>query len=126
MAAALAARHEELLELRQDSKARRVWLDETGRAPFMSCPACRQSTRPPICTWCDHELPAAVYEDVARPGLSGVRLQGHRVYSLARGVFRLDVVEQLRLIVHLLRWVLLGAVVGAVDCRPPGDRNEGP
>ncbi|MDP1793972.1 MAG: chloride channel protein, partial [Acidimicrobiales bacterium] len=172
MTARLAARHEELLELRHDSRARRAWLEETRQAPFMSCPACGQwgryglcewcdfdatddvavaavrahraasasrstkaprpgdaeatvdrlvhcsacgqLTRPPICSWCDHELPAAVYEDSARPAVTGVRLHGHRAYSVVRGVLRLDAVEQLRLIAHLVRWVLLGAVVGVL------------
>lgn len=172
MTARLAERHEELLELRHDSRARRAWLEETRQAPFMSCPACGQwgryglcewcdfdatddvavaavrahraasasrspkaprpgdaeatadrlvhcsacgqLTRPPICSWCDHELPASVYEDSARPAVTGVRLHGHRAYSVVRGVLRLDAVEQLRLIAHLVRWVLLGAVVGVL------------
>ena len=172
MTATLAARHEDLLELRHDSKARRSWLDETGQAPFMSCPACgqwgryglcewcdfdatddvavaavrahggasasrstkaprsgavppetdrfvlcsacSQLTRPPICSWCDHELPATADEDSIGPAVSGVRLHGHRAYSIFRGVLRFDAVEQMRLIAHLVRWVLLGSVVGVL------------
>lgn len=168
MVAVLAARHEELLEYRHDSTARKAWLAQTGEHPFMSCPACGQwgryglcewcdfdatdevaisavhahrnatrlprngtpdaadaerlvhcfacgqLTRPPICTWCDHELPATLYEDVPIPPVAGVRLHGRKAYALARGLVRLDFVEQVRLIAHLFRWILLGAVVGVL------------
>ncbi|MEO5722737.1 MAG: chloride channel protein, partial [Ilumatobacteraceae bacterium] len=165
MVTALAVRHEELLEYRHDSNARRAWLQRNGEHPFMSCPACGQwgryglcewcdfdatdyvavaavhahrnarvarddipdsdgraplvhcracgqLTRPPICTWCDHELPATIYEDA--PALTGLQLQRSKAYALARGMVRLDVVEQLRLIAYLLRWIALGAAVGVL------------
>jgi H+/Cl- antiporter ClcA len=35
-------------------------------------------------------------------------------YSAARNLLRLDVAEQARLVVHLVRWIVLGAVVGGL------------
>lgn len=164
MVADLAARHERLLELRQDSAARRTWLKESGAHPFMQCPACghwgryglcewcdfdatdegaveavhthrtatpgrsgdessdkivccpacSQLTQAPICTWCDHELPAVLYEDGSAFALTGLRMHRHRAYSLVRGLVRLDGIEQVRVVAHLVRWVVLGAVVGVL------------
>lgn len=55
MVADLSKRHERLLELRQDSTARKAWLIETGAHPFMSCPACgqwgRESDAEPVWRW---------------------------------------------------------------------------
>ena len=81
---------------------------------LVHCPSCGQLTRPPICTWCDHEMPATLFEDVELRTLSGVRLHGRKAYTLARGLVRLDFVEQGRLVAHLLRWIVLGAVVGVL------------
>lgn len=44
----------------------------------------------------------------------GIRLLARRAYGALRDLIRLDVTEQLRLIVHLLRWTALGAIVGVL------------
>lgn len=99
---------------RKASRDQRDRADETIGQHLVHCPSCGQSTRPPICTWCDHELPATLYEEGAPPTVRSTRLRGRQAYTVARGLLRLDLVEQGRLIAHLLRWIVLGAVVGVL------------
>lgn len=61
-AAELTERRAGLLALRSDGAARRRWLAESGREPFMSCPACGQWGRFGLCEHCNFDAtdPVAV------------------------------------------------------------------
>ena len=48
------------------------------------------------------------------PGPAGGSPIHHRTYATVRALVRLDLAEQARLLVHLVRWILLGAVVGVL------------
>jgi len=84
----------------------------------MTCPACHQWSTAPVCDWCEFdtsEIEAAnhLVEDqlVARRPWA---VRRHRAYSALRGLLRVDAAEQARLLGHLLRWIVLGAVVGVL------------
>jgi len=79
-----------------------------GATSFVTCPRCDQWTALPRCQWCDLAL-----QGVAAPE-ADVDHRGRRVYSSARGLLRLDLMEQARLLWHLVRWIVLGGVVGVL------------
>lgn len=90
-------------------------IQQPSRAPRV-CGTCGQWSRPPECTWCGAELGAlpdleaaddAGLHSPARPGVG-------RSYSALRGLLRVDPREQLEALVHLVRWTVVGAVVGVV------------
>jgi H+/Cl- antiporter ClcA len=84
----------------------------------MTCPACRQWSVAPVCEWCafDASDTEALQHLAEADRFVGRRwaVRRHRMYSALRGLFRLDPREQVRLMAHLLRWVVLGAVVGVL------------
>jgi H+/Cl- antiporter ClcA len=84
---------------------------------FMTCPACHQWSAAPRCEWCDFDTSDRDAADLMATERSVYRSWGvrrHRAYSVVRGLLRLDVAEQARLVAHLVRWVVLGAVVGVL------------
>jgi H+/Cl- antiporter ClcA/predicted RNA-binding protein with PUA-like domain len=89
-----------------------------GPARFMTCPACHQWSTAPVCEWCafDTTDSEAVHHLVEEHLFAQRRwaVRRHQAYSALRGLLRVDVVEQARLIAHLVRWVVLGAVVGVL------------
>lgn len=85
---------------------------------FMTCPACHQWSTAPVCEWCaldasDSEAVHHLVEErlFARRAWA---VRRHRVHSAVRGLLRVDVAEQACLLVHLIRWIVLGAVVGVL------------
>jgi H+/Cl- antiporter ClcA len=83
---------------------------------FMTCPSCHQWTVAPKCEWCDFDTTDAVAvkheEEAERFQQRRWAVRRHRAYTAVRGLLRVDVSEQARLIWHLVRWILLGIVVG--------------
>jgi H+/Cl- antiporter ClcA len=89
-----------------------------GPRQFMTCPACHQWTVAPTCEWCEFDSTdhAAIQhlahaERFARRRWAARR---RRVYSALRGLLRLDLGEQAKLLAHLGRWIVLGGVVGVL------------
>lgn len=74
-----------------------------GRAGS-ACPTCGQWGTAADCEWCG----------ASRPTHGRLPTPYHRAYSLVRGLVRLDVVEQFRLLGHLARWIVLGTGVGVL------------
>ena len=85
---------------------------------FMTCPSCHQWSVAPQCEWCDFDTTnTAAVHHLAETGLFVRRrwaVRRHRAYSALRGLLRVDVSEQFRLIAHLVRWIVLGSVVGVL------------
>jgi|GEM_PF-74960 len=85
---------------------------------FMTCPACHQWSLAPQCEWCSFDTTDsdAVHHLVEERLFSQRRwtVRRHQAYSAIRGLLRVDVIEQARLVGHLVRWVVLGAVVGVL------------
>jgi H+/Cl- antiporter ClcA len=83
---------------------------------FMTCPACHQWSPAPTCEWCGFDTTdaEAVHHLIEEQRFAQRRwvVRRHRAYSTVRGLLRVDVAEQVRLVAHLARWVALGAVVG--------------
>jgi H+/Cl- antiporter ClcA len=92
----------------------------TAPAPvrFMTCPSCHQWSTAPRCEWCafDTSDSDAMHHLVEEQLFARRRwtVRRHRAYSAVRGLLRVDVGEQARLVAHLVRWVVLGAVVGVL------------
>lgn len=95
---------------------------DLGQAPgsrpardYMSCPSCEQWSLAPVCVWCG-------YDSTGHEGY--VHLVGHaertwlhrraHLYSSVRALVQIDLREQAELIVHLLRWIVLGSIVGVL------------
>ncbi|MHB8465126.1 MAG: chloride channel protein, partial [Acidimicrobiales bacterium] len=96
---------------------------ETGRVgrtqrPFMDCPACHSWSTAPVCDWCDFDAAdtAAVahLSEEVRFEQRRVRVRRRQAYSALRHLIGFDFGEQGRLIAHLVKWVVLGAVVGVL------------
>ena len=85
---------------------------------FMTCPACHQWSTAGICEWCEFDTSeSGAVEHLAEERLFTRRawaVRRHRAYSAMRGLLRIDLAEQGRLLGHLLRWTALGAVVGVL------------
>jgi H+/Cl- antiporter ClcA len=85
---------------------------------FMTCPSCHQWSTAPRCEWCEFDTTDAesVHHLVEADRFAERRwaVRRQQTYSAVRGLLRVDVVEQARLVGHLLRWVVLGAVVGVL------------
>lgn len=84
----------------------------------MTCPACHQWSTAPVCEWCalDTSDTEAVHHLVEEQLFArrAWAVRRHRVHSAVRGLLRIDVAEQARLLVHLMRWIVLGAIVGVL------------
>lgn len=84
---------------------------------FMTCPLCHSWSSAPICDWCEFdnsdELAFTERDGAEGSGLvaSGLR---RRVYAAIRGLIRFDIGEHGRLALHLLKWIVLGGVVGVL------------
>jgi H+/Cl- antiporter ClcA len=80
------------------------------------CATCGQWTSAGRCAWCGADVadapPLEASDDAGlhSPGLPGMG----RGYSALRGLLRLDLAEQGRLLLHLETWSVVGALVGAV------------
>jgi len=85
---------------------------------FMTCPACHQWSTAPVCEWCDFDTTQTeAVHHLAEEKLFSQRARAvrrHRAYSAVRGLLRVDIAEQGRLLAHLARWIVLGAVVGVL------------
>jgi len=92
--------------------------ETAGRRQFMTCPSCHQWSVAPRCEWCDFDSADTVavhhLAETARFTRRRWVVRRHRAYSAVRGLLRLDVVEQARLVIHLVRWIILGAIVGVL------------
>jgi H+/Cl- antiporter ClcA len=100
--------------------SRRTDPDGAGESPrrFMTCPSCRQWTVAPVCEWCafdsaDEEAIQRVEEEQLFARRRG-QARRSQAYSAVRGLLRVDAGEQLHLVWHLVRWVVLGAIVGVM------------
>jgi H+/Cl- antiporter ClcA len=95
--------------------------------PHMTCPACGSWSSAPVCDWCDFDTRKTGPSDRSTAG--PVEHHGRRAgigedsesrrwhpspqaYTAARHLIRFDFREQTRLIAHLLKWIVLGTVVG--------------
>ena len=91
-------------------------LDGEGNPRYMTCPACRQWSSFGVCDWCDFDATDqdAIAHLKHEHRFSRARwvARRDRAYSVVRGVIRFDVMEHARLIVHLVKWIVLGALVG--------------
>ncbi len=89
-----------------------------GAQAFMTCPACHQWSSAPVCDWCDFDASDSdAVAHLAEADRFGRRRWSHRfrhLYSVVRGLARLDVEEQGRIVAHLVKWIVLGAVVGVL------------
>ncbi len=72
----------------------------------------------PVCDWCDFdasdgaELAHLLEETLFERRRGAVRRR--QAYAALRGLIRFDIGEQGRLIAHLLKWIVLGTVVGVL------------
>jgi H+/Cl- antiporter ClcA len=84
----------------------------------MTCPACHQWSTASVCDWCafDTADSDAVHHLVEEQLFAQRRwaVRRHQAYSAVRGLLRVDLAEQARLVAHLVRWIALGAVVGVL------------
>jgi len=71
-----------------------------------------------VCEWCEFDTTETeAVHHLAEEKLFTRRawaVRRHRAYSALRGLLRVDVAEQARLLAHLARWIVLGAVVGVL------------
>ena len=85
---------------------------------FMTCPSCHSWSSAPICDWCDFDTGNTIAdtdpEAEERSGRVRNRGRRRRAYAAMRGLIRFDVGEHGRLVLHLLKWIVLGAVVGVL------------
>jgi H+/Cl- antiporter ClcA len=94
--------------------------DATTSSPrqFMTCPACHQWSSYGVCDWCDFDATDAdaVAHLAHEHRFSRARWRARRehAYSVLRGLIRFDLGEHGRLILHLLKWIVLGTLVGLI------------
>jgi len=94
--------------------------DATTSSPrqFMTCPACHQWSSYGVCDWCDFDATDAdaVAHLIHEHRFSRARWRARReqAYSVLRGLIRFDLGEHGRLILHLLKWILVGTLVGLI------------
>ena len=84
----------------------------------MTCPSCHSWSSAPTCDWCDFDATdsaavAHLQEEWRFEHRRGEMRRRH-IYAAFRGVFRFDVREHARLVGHLLKWIVLGAIVGVL------------
>ena len=82
---------------------------------YMSCPACEQWSLAPVCVWCgydatDHAGNVHLIEDADRTWL---HRKAH-AYGSLRTLLQFDLREQADLVRHLVKWIVLGAIVGVL------------
>lgn len=84
----------------------------------MTCPACRQWSTYGVCQWCDFDATdddaVEMLSHERRFASARWRARRERAYAIARGVIQFDASEQLRLVLHLIRWIALGALSGVL------------
>jgi H+/Cl- antiporter ClcA len=101
---------------REHQRARRAdrWRQFRQRrdeSRLVRCAACDQWTRTDArCTWCDADTEKPPVSTAPAPGPS----IGARVYGTLRGLLQIDVREHVDLVLHILKWIGLGAIVGAL------------
>lgn len=114
---AVAARAAHLAEIQQRRSERRSTpADEpTGAAQYMSCPWCHQWSSVPVCVWCGRDATDELHAThvVAADERTWRHRQAH-VYSYLRALLRFDSSEQLRMAAHLVKWTVLGSLVGVL------------
>jgi H+/Cl- antiporter ClcA len=113
------ARRRAQLRMRIAPPSRRLGPSTRGtERRFMTCPACHQWSVAPRCEWCDFDASddEAIHHLAHADRFAARRwaVRRHRAYSAVRGLLRLDAVEQAKLVAHLVRWVVLGAIVGVL------------
>jgi len=86
--------------------------------PFMTCPACHSWSSAPVCDWCDFDAAdttaVAHLSEEVRFDQRRSQVRRRQAYSALRHLIGFDVREQGRLVVHLLKWIVLGSVVGVL------------
>jgi H+/Cl- antiporter ClcA len=89
-----------------------------GQQVFMTCPSCHQWSSAPVCDWCDFDTSdSEAVAHIAEQDRFIRRRWHHRFrlfYSAIRGLAHLDIEEQGRIVAHLVKWIVLGAVVGVL------------
>jgi H+/Cl- antiporter ClcA len=76
----------------------------------MQCPSCHAWSTAPVCRWCDFDS----REGDAGPDDGAATTRGRRAYTALRHLIHFDINEQVRLLRYLVKWIVLGAVVGVL------------
>ena len=85
---------------------------------FMTCPSCRQWSVAPVCEWCDFDTTDQTSQahliEQERFAERRWAIRRARLYATSRGLLRIDHAEQARLVWHLVRFIVLGSIVGVL------------